>query len=248
MSKNQFIVMNEQGEEVVCDILFTFDSDETQKSYIVYTDNTKVDFGNVNVMAAIYDPTKENPRLEGITSEKEWNMIETILSTLQEEVISNQGKSKEEMDEAFMEQQLIDKLDEALGWKGEIKKELESVILTMLEDDEPIEGATITLEHKVDGAPSYIGYHPEFFPFKTMSKLHAALETYSDGRVLLYDMGSQMGTYVNDKCIGMRPGTASDIDIMEDMEKYKSEPVCLKTGDIIAFSPFVKFHIEVVMK
>ena len=95
MSKNQFIVMNEHGEEVICDILFTFDSDETQKSYIVYTDNTKDDFGNVNVMAAIYDPTKENPRLEGITSEKEWNMIESILSTLQEEVIGTGRRNHE---------------------------------------------------------------------------------------------------------------------------------------------------------
>ena len=34
------IVLNEQGEEIECDVIFTFDNEETGKSYIVYTDNT----------------------------------------------------------------------------------------------------------------------------------------------------------------------------------------------------------------
>ena len=38
---NSFKYVNEEGKEIVCDILFTFDSDETKKSYIVYTDNSR---------------------------------------------------------------------------------------------------------------------------------------------------------------------------------------------------------------
>ena len=51
-----FKVINDQGVEITCDILFTFDSDETKKSYIVYTDNSKDEQGNVQVFASIYDP------------------------------------------------------------------------------------------------------------------------------------------------------------------------------------------------
>ena len=51
--KNTFTVINEEGKEVVCNVLFTFDSDETKKSYIVYTDNTKDKQGNIQVYASI---------------------------------------------------------------------------------------------------------------------------------------------------------------------------------------------------
>ena len=84
--KNTIKLTNEKGEEVVCDILFTFDSDETNKSYIVYTDNTKDENGKVRVFASIYDPSDPKMKLEDIKSDKEWKIIETILETLQEEM------------------------------------------------------------------------------------------------------------------------------------------------------------------
>jgi uncharacterized protein YrzB (UPF0473 family) len=84
--KNTFKVINENGEEITCDILFTFDSEETKKSYIVYTDNSKDEEGNVQVYASIYDPKKEDQKLEPITTDAEWKVIDTILNTLQEEI------------------------------------------------------------------------------------------------------------------------------------------------------------------
>ena len=86
MENNTFKVINEEGREIVCDILFTFDSEETNKSYIVYTDNTKDEAGNIQVFASIYDPKQESPKLEPIETEQEWKIIETILNTLQEEI------------------------------------------------------------------------------------------------------------------------------------------------------------------
>lgn len=86
MDKNTFKVINNEGQEVVCNILFTFDSEETGKSYIVYTDNSTDDQGNVQVYASIFDPDDPNTKLEPIETEKEWKVIETILETLQEEV------------------------------------------------------------------------------------------------------------------------------------------------------------------
>ena len=94
MKKNSFTLIDENGNEVEYDVLFTFESEETNKNYIVYTDQTKDDAGNIQVYASIYDPNDPNSKLEPITTYKEWKVIETILSTLQEEI-----KKKQESNE-----------------------------------------------------------------------------------------------------------------------------------------------------
>ena len=83
--KNTFKVMDSDGKEVVCEVLFTFDSEETKKSYIVYTDNTTDDKGNVKVYASVYKPESTNTELLPIETEREWKIIETILESIQEE-------------------------------------------------------------------------------------------------------------------------------------------------------------------
>ena len=83
--KDKFKVVNELGDEVECQVLFTFDSKETGKSYIAYTDNTLDDEGNVKVYASTYDTEGKDTRLLPIETEKEWKIIETILNTIQEE-------------------------------------------------------------------------------------------------------------------------------------------------------------------
>jgi len=92
MEKNSFTLINDKGEEKTYDVLFTFDNDETKKSYIVYTDNTTDSTGNVEVYASIYDPNNPHSKLEEIKTDKEWKVIETILSSIEEEV----KKSKKE--------------------------------------------------------------------------------------------------------------------------------------------------------
>lgn len=99
-NNNTFKVINDDGQEITCDILFTFDSEETKKSYIVYTDNSRDAEGNIQVFASIYDPKQDNPRLEPIESEQEWKIIETILNTLQDEIKkkteeNNSGESEQ---------------------------------------------------------------------------------------------------------------------------------------------------------
>ena len=77
--KNTFTVLDDKGEEVTCEVLFTFDSEETKKSYIVYTDNTTDDDGNVRVYASIFNPDSETTELKPIESDREWKIVETIL-------------------------------------------------------------------------------------------------------------------------------------------------------------------------
>ena len=96
MNKNTFSMIDENGNEVVYDVLFTFENDETHKNYIVYTDNKKDEVGNIEVYASIYDPENPNSRLEAIKTEKEWKVIETILETLQEEVRKKMENEKED--------------------------------------------------------------------------------------------------------------------------------------------------------
>lgn len=97
MKKNCFSMIDENGKEVIYDVLFTFENDETGKNYIVYTDNTRDETGNIEVYASIYDPNDPESPLEAITTDKEWKVIETILETLQEEV--KKQKENNENDE-----------------------------------------------------------------------------------------------------------------------------------------------------
>ena len=64
-----FKVMDDNGKEIECEVLFTFESEETKKNYIVYTDN----------------PNEEETKLMPIETDKEWKIIETILEEIQSE-------------------------------------------------------------------------------------------------------------------------------------------------------------------
>ena len=91
--KMTFKVINDEGKEIECEVLFTFESEETNKNYIVYTDNTTDEEGNTKVYASIYYPDQEETKLEPIETEKEWKIIESILDEIQKEI---QGKDSEE--------------------------------------------------------------------------------------------------------------------------------------------------------
>ena len=84
--KGTFTIINDMGETLECEVLFTFDSDETKKSYIVYTDNTQDEEGNLKVYANTYDPSGKEPDLKPITEDKEWQVIENILASLHEKM------------------------------------------------------------------------------------------------------------------------------------------------------------------
>lgn len=83
--KRNFIAIDDKGRKVECEPLFTFESEETGKNYVVYTDNSKDKDGNVRVFASIYNMTEKGGQLLPIKSEKEWKVIETILQSIQEE-------------------------------------------------------------------------------------------------------------------------------------------------------------------
>ena len=98
--ESKLIIKDESGVEKEYYKLFTFDSDETHKSYIAYTDYSKDSEGNIIVKANTYDPTGADLSLKPLTNEKEWKVIEGILETTQSELKSIMENNSGEYDEA----------------------------------------------------------------------------------------------------------------------------------------------------
>lgn len=78
-----FTVLMDDGEEVLCEILFTFESEMTNKKYIVYTDSEVDDEGNTKVYASVLSHMDGSvAKLLPIETDREWCIIETILDEL----------------------------------------------------------------------------------------------------------------------------------------------------------------------
>lgn len=82
--RGSFCVIDDEGRYVILHTLFIFDSSETGKSYIVYTDDSVDENGSTNVYASTYDLEETNPVLRAIETEREWKVIEIVLEELQE--------------------------------------------------------------------------------------------------------------------------------------------------------------------
>jgi uncharacterized protein YrzB (UPF0473 family) len=95
MFGNTFTLQDPQGNTTVYDVLFSFEDAQTGKNYIVFTDNTRDELGNVQVFANTYDPTAENPVLHAIESEEEWEMLQSIMDQLMEETRRKAGNPPE---------------------------------------------------------------------------------------------------------------------------------------------------------
>ena len=78
----KIIIKNQNNEDIECDVLFTFDNNETNKSYIVYTDNTKDELGNTKVYANTFDDENESGELGAIETDEEWATIEQIFASI----------------------------------------------------------------------------------------------------------------------------------------------------------------------
>lgn len=86
-----FTLVNDDGEEVQCEILFSFEDRTTGKNYMVYTDYSRDENGDFKVFAAIYDPTGETNLLQPVQTDEEWAMVEQILENLQQEVLASEA-------------------------------------------------------------------------------------------------------------------------------------------------------------
>lgn len=77
-----FTVIDDDGEETECEVLLTFNNEETGLDYIVYTDNTYSEDGSINIFASTYNPDEEETMLLPIQTDEEWDVIEKIIEEL----------------------------------------------------------------------------------------------------------------------------------------------------------------------
>ncbi len=84
--ENEKIQLEKDGIMVDCDILFTFDSDDTMKCYIGYTDHSIGPNGRMNIYVSSYDSLKPKLELENVTDEKELAMINDVLEQIDLEI------------------------------------------------------------------------------------------------------------------------------------------------------------------
>ncbi len=82
------MIPDEQGEEHLFDILFTFDVDETERSYMVVKPvepDNDTDDQEEEVYAFRFEEEGDDFNLFPVETDKEWDMIEEMLNTFVEE-------------------------------------------------------------------------------------------------------------------------------------------------------------------
>lgn len=82
-SKNLLILEGENGESIEYRVLFTFDSKETGKNYIVYTSDELDEAGKIKVYASSFDPSGKDTKLYPVETDKEMDVVFDILNSIQ---------------------------------------------------------------------------------------------------------------------------------------------------------------------
>lgn len=83
MDTETMTIIDEEGTETLYEIVLTFKSDETGKSYVIYKLPGEE---NDEVFASAYDESnKDGGDLQPITSDDEWDMVEEVLNTFLDE-------------------------------------------------------------------------------------------------------------------------------------------------------------------
>jgi len=83
MDNETMVVVDEAGEETLYDIVLTFENQEFQKHYVIYKLPGE---DNDEVFASSYNPdSKDGGELKPIESDPEWDMIEEVLNSFQDD-------------------------------------------------------------------------------------------------------------------------------------------------------------------
>ena len=94
-----FVTFNAEGERMECDVLFMFESLDG-RNFIVYTDNTLAETGELRVYASLYNPEELEPSsneeearliLEPITEQSDWDIVNEILREMASQVSEEIG-------------------------------------------------------------------------------------------------------------------------------------------------------------
>lgn len=93
----KLVVTDENGKDIECDIILTFDSDEYEKSYVIYQ---IVGDESGEYYAASFNPEDgDEGKLFQIESDEEWDLIEEVLESFLEEEDDESGDEEDEEDD-----------------------------------------------------------------------------------------------------------------------------------------------------
>lgn len=79
MNKNIIVLRDDNGKDFQVEVYLTYERDNN--TYVAYTDNTKDSDGKERVYLGIYD--KENSLLNPIDNKEDYNILESILSSIE---------------------------------------------------------------------------------------------------------------------------------------------------------------------
>lgn len=85
--ENNITVVDENGNEQLCEILFTFDSEKFNKSYVLYYPISDNEDEEIEIHASSFVPSENNEdgELSPIETDEEWDMVEEMLNTFLDE-------------------------------------------------------------------------------------------------------------------------------------------------------------------
>lgn len=82
--ENNITVIDEEGNEQLCEVLFTFESEEFGKSYVLYypiSDEDDEEETEIHASAFVPSEDSQDGELMPIETDEEWDMIEEMLNT-----------------------------------------------------------------------------------------------------------------------------------------------------------------------
>lgn len=86
--ENNITVVDEEGNEQLCEVLFTFDSEEFGKSYVLYypAGAEEDEDEEIEIHASAFIPSEDSQDgdLMPIETDEEWDLIEEMLNTFLE--------------------------------------------------------------------------------------------------------------------------------------------------------------------
>lgn len=84
-NNNRLTFIDENGNEILCEILFTFESEEFKKNYVLFYP-VGSDEEELEIMAASYVSGENGEgELTAVETEEEWDMIDKVLQQYEEE-------------------------------------------------------------------------------------------------------------------------------------------------------------------
>jgi len=89
MNEHQLTVLDEQGNEILCNILFTFESERTHKNVVIFypVEQEDSEDGSIELSAAFYVEGKDGQGdLEPIEADEDWEEVEDAISQFEEEM------------------------------------------------------------------------------------------------------------------------------------------------------------------